>query len=189
MDNVIRTQPTTPAGLAALTGFARNMAERSNRDAGFGEKQWIPAIAAVDDAARGMSGLQPWSPPASAPTPQDPIFEVIRAKREADDLHGRAIDAQDVAEKRHGAASDAVWEANERSEAACWAAHEVDWRIARTAPTTLSGVAALLRLANQIEDEGGEWPGTDTIGAEGWHYQLRATMAQAIETIIRKGDV
>ena len=45
----------------------------------------------------------------------------------------------------------------------------------------------MLRFANQIEDGGMEWPSTDTIGAEGWHYQLRATMAQAIETIIREG--
>jgi hypothetical protein len=45
----------------------------------------------------------------------------------------------------------------------------------------------VLRFANQIEDGGMEWPDTDTIGAEGWHYQLRATMAAAIEAIIHKG--
>jgi hypothetical protein len=28
-----------------------------------------------------------------------------------------------------------------------------------------------------------EWPATDTVGPEGWHYQLRATMAAAIEAI------
>jgi hypothetical protein len=28
-----------------------------------------------------------------------------------------------------------------------------------------------------------EWPDTDTIGPEGWHYQLRATMAAAIEAL------
>jgi hypothetical protein len=32
-----------------------------------------------------------------------------------------------------------------------------------------------------------EWPDTDTVGAEGWHYQLRETMAAAIEAIIRGG--
>ena len=51
-------------------------------------------------------------------------------------------------------------------------------------PTTLAGVAAVLGFANDIEDAGLEWPGTDTIGREGWHYQLRQTMAQAIKTII-----
>ncbi len=62
-----------------------------------------------------------------------------------------------------------------------------DWRLATTPPTTLAGVVAVLRFANQIEDEGLEWSETDTIGAEGWHYQLRATMAEAIEAIIRRG--
>jgi hypothetical protein len=45
-------------------------------------------------------------------------------------------------------------------------------------------VVAVLRFANDIEDAGLEWPSSDTIGREGWHYQLRKTMAQAIETII-----
>jgi hypothetical protein len=51
-------------------------------------------------------------------------------------------------------------------------------------PTTLAGGVAVLRLANLFEDEGGEWAYTDTIGPEGWHYQLRATMAAAIEAIM-----
>jgi len=59
------------------------------------------------------------------------------------------------------------------------------WPLARTAPTTLAGAAALLRFANQHEDEGFEWPDTDFIGRDGWHSQLRATMAAAIETIIK----
>jgi hypothetical protein len=40
---------------------------------------------------------------------------------------------------------------------------------------------AVLRFANEIEDAGGDWPETDAIGPDGWHYQLRATMAAAIE--------
>jgi hypothetical protein len=47
-------------------------------------------------------------------------------------------------------------------------------------------VAAVLRFANQIEDAGIEWPETDTIGSEGWHHQLRATMAAAIEAIMQR---
>jgi hypothetical protein len=42
----------------------------------------------------------------------------------------------------------------------------------------------VLRFANAIEGGGMEWPGTDTIGSDGWHYQLRATMAAAIEALI-----
>jgi hypothetical protein len=37
---------------------------------------------------------------------------------------------------------------------------------------------------NEVEDAGGDWPDTDTIGSEGWHYQLRATMAATIETLL-----
>ena len=56
--------------------------------------------------------------------------------------------------------------------------------MATTPPTTLAGLAAVLRFANEIEDDGMEWPDTDAIGREGWHYQLRATMAAAIEALI-----
>ena len=66
MDVVIRTQPTTPAGLGALTGFARDMAERSTRDAGLPDGGWVLVMTAIDDATRGMSGLEPWSPPLRA---------------------------------------------------------------------------------------------------------------------------
>ena len=52
-------------------------------------------------------------------------------------------------------------------------------------PTTLAGVLAVLRFANQFEAEGNEWPDSDRIGPDGWHYQLRGTMAAAIETITR----
>ena len=73
----------------------------------------------------------------------------------------------------------------ENSEAACHLVNEVDWKLATTPPTTLAGVAAVLRFANEIEDAGNEWPHTDTIGREGWHYQLRATLAEAVEALIK----
>ena len=69
--------------------------------------------------------------------------------------------------------------------AACHAVNAIEWRLATTLPTTLAGVAAVLRFANEIEDGGMEWPDTDTVGPEGWHYQLRATMAAAIEALIK----
>jgi hypothetical protein len=80
--------------------------------------------------------------------------------------------------------SQAAWEANDRCVAAGHAANVVDWRLVNTPPTTLAGVAAVLRFANEIEDGGREWPHTDTVGREGRHYQLRATMAAAIEALI-----
>jgi hypothetical protein len=46
----------------------------------------------------------------------------------------------------------------------CWAVHEIDWKVAQTSPTTIEGVLAVLRFPNEIEDNGMEWPSTDTVG-------------------------
>jgi hypothetical protein len=81
--------------------------------------------------------------------------------------------------------SDAAEEAFQRCCVACGVVNEADWRLATTPPTTLAGVAAVLRFANEIEDGGMEWPNTDAVGREGWHYQLRATMAAAIEALMK----
>jgi hypothetical protein len=115
----------------------------------------------------------------------DPTFVLIADKRAADIAHGEAIDAQDEAEGRYGIRSDEASEADDRCWAACHAVRAIDWKLATTPPTTLAGVAAVLRFANEIEDGGMEWPHTDAIGREGWHYQLRATMAVAIEVLIK----
>ena len=88
------------------------------------------------------------------------------------------------AEDRYGVASDEAEEVFERGGAACHTAYEAGWPLATTQPTTFAGVVAVLRFANQIEDEGNEWPDTDTVGREGWHYQLRASIAAAIEAIV-----
>ena len=135
-------------------------------------------------ALAGLAILPVAWPAAAAD--RDPAFALIADKLAAHEAHGEAIDAQDKADVEHGSDSQAAWEADELCEAACDAALEASWRLATTPPTTLAGVAAVLRFANEIEDEGMEWPDTDTVGAEGWHYQLRATMAAAIETIIRQ---
>jgi hypothetical protein len=115
----------------------------------------------------------------------DPVFALIADKRAADIAHGEAIDAQDEAADRYGFHSDEESEADDHCLAACHAVHAIDWKLATTLPTTLAGVAAVLRFANEIEDGGMEWPNTDAIGREGWHYQLRATMAAAIEALIK----
>ena len=77
--------------------------------------------------------------------------------------------------------------AKRRSVAGLWVMRSTgfvgSWR-PRHPPTTLAGVAAVLRFANEVEDAGLQWPDTDTIGSEGWHYQLRATMAAAIEALL-----
>jgi hypothetical protein len=116
----------------------------------------------------------------------DPAFALIAEKRAADVAHEKAIDAVAEIEERGDLSSDAAIEAQDNSEAACDFVNAIDWRLATTLPTTLAGVAAVLRFANEIEDAGLEWPGTDTIGPDGWHYQLRATMAAAIEALAGK---
>jgi hypothetical protein len=115
----------------------------------------------------------------------DPAFTLIAEKRAADIAHCEAIDAQDEFDERCDYSPDAAIEAQDNSGAACDAANEIEWELATTIPTTLAGAAAVLRFANEIEDAGLEWPNTGTIGPEGWHYQLRATMAAAIEALIK----
>lgn len=136
-------------------------------------------------AAGGIATLASTAaePATAAGTTPDPAFALIAEKRAADVAHGEAIDAQDKAEC--GNDPDAEAEAWQRCCVACRVVNEADWRLATTPPTTLAGVAAVLRFANAIEDGGMEWPGTDTIGSEGWHYQLRATIAAAIEALIK----
>ena len=125
--------------------------------------------------------------PTAAAASTDPAFALIAAKLAADVAHCAAIEAHDEAEARFGMRSSEARHADETSAAMCDATNEIDWKLATTPPTTLAGVAAVLRFANQIEDEGGEWPYTDMIGSLGWHHRLRATMAQALEVIFRKG--
>jgi hypothetical protein len=88
------------------------------------------------------------------------VFALIAAKRAADVAHGEAIDAEEEAEE-HGIGLD---EASDRSMAACHAVHAIDWKLTTTLPTTLAGVAAVLRFANEHEDAGGEWPNTERSG-------------------------
>jgi hypothetical protein len=70
------------------------------------------------------------------------------------------------------------------SETLCHSCQKLAWAIATTAPTSMAGVAAVLRYANEWEDAGEEWPGTDEIGSDGWHCQLRQTLAAALGAII-----
>jgi hypothetical protein len=134
-----------------------------------------------------LAGLAvlPVALPTAADRTVDPIFALIAAKQAADVAHGEAIDVQDDADVRYGYDSQQAWDADEACGEACHRAMDAAWQLVITAPTTLAGVVGLLRFANQHEDEGFEWPATDFIGRDGWHYQLRATMAAAIEAIIK----
>jgi hypothetical protein len=136
-------------------------------------------------AGGAVAAAIPTTALAAFPAP-DPIFALIATKRAADVAHGSAIDALTEAENRYGVGSAEENDAYERSGPPCRAAYDACWPLATTPPTTLAGVVAVLRFANEIEDAGMEWPDSDAIGPEGWHYQLRATMATAIEALAGK---
>jgi hypothetical protein len=154
----------------------------TNTSAGQSRRSILGAIATGAVATLASAIAEP----GAAAFPADPIFAAIDAKRAADAAHGAACDALSEAEDRYGVASDEAEEVFERGGAACHTAYEAGWALATTQPTTLAGVLAVLRFANQFEDEGNEWPDTGRIGPDGWHYQLRAAMAAAIEALMAR---
>lgn len=114
--------------------------------------------------------IMEWSPDfASTPEIRDRLYAAL------------ARDANELSAKR--AEYDAT-AADDRVEQLCNSCQDLSWALANTMPTSIAGVAAVLRYANEFEDRGEEWPDTDAIGSDGWHYQLRATVAAAIETLI-----
>ncbi len=145
----------------------------------------VAAGASVASVSTLAVAAMPAGAPASAACAVDPAFALIAAHRAAEVAHCEIIDAQCRAEEEYGCRSEEAWDARDRSGDACCEVNAICWQLANTPPTTLAGVAAVLRFANEIEDAGGDWPDTDTIGAEGWHYQLRATMAAAVEALIK----
>jgi hypothetical protein len=162
-----------------------------------GQRESQSLVSESDKPSDGLSrrnvlaglAILPVVLPVTADLAADPAFAVIAEKLAADIAHCEAIDAQDEAETCPGIGSDAAEDAFQRCCVACGFVNEADWRLATTPPTTPAGVAAVLRFANQIEDGGMERPDTDAVGPDGWHYQLRATMAAAIEAIIRQQAV
>ena len=163
------------------TGNSPKPSERLSRRNMLGVLAVLPAgLPAAASTANPPDGHK-------VPDGTDVAFALIAAKLAADVAHGAAIDVETEAETRYGRGSEQAREVAELTSAACDVVNKADWTLATTAPTTLAGVAAVLRFANQIEDDGLEWPDTDMVGAEGWHYALRSTMAEAIETILEEG--
>jgi hypothetical protein len=111
-----------------------------------------------------------WSPDFAS-TPE------IRAR-----LHAEL--ARDMSERSAKQAEHGVTDADDQVEQLCGSCQDLSWALANTVPISVAGVAALLRYANEFEDGGQEWPDTDAIGSEGWHYQLRQTAAKALETAL-----
>jgi hypothetical protein len=75
---VMPTRPTTPAGLAALTTWAREKADEMEPNSYMLGEDLCALTASIDDATRGMSGLEPWSPPAPVVASPHPDAECSR---------------------------------------------------------------------------------------------------------------
>jgi hypothetical protein len=182
-DSVLSTPPTNTSAIDHPMMFPPRDPTR---------RRFLTVAAGASFVGAGSLAAAAMAPPnvpqavtTPVPSKPDPAFALIADKRAAHIAHGEAIDAQDEAEGRYGIHSDEASEADDHCEAACRAAHAIDWKLATTLPTSLAGVAAVLRFANEIEDGGMEWPNTDAVGPDGWHYQLRATMAAAVEALIK----
>jgi hypothetical protein len=160
----------------AWEAFKRGSVDQSPPDQA--RRRFLAVAAGASVASVGALAV------AGIATSDDPAFALIAAHRAAEFAHCEVIDAQDEAEAKYGIRSDEAWEAADRSGAMCDEVNAICWKLVTTPPTTLAGVAAVLRFANEVEDAGLEWPETDTIGPDGWHYQLRATMAAAVEALI-----
>jgi hypothetical protein len=120
-------------------------------------RRFITVAAGASVASVGtlaVAAAMPAAAPDSAACAIDPAFALIAAKLAADRAHCEAIDEQDAAEDKDGIRSDAAFEAAEHCSAAGNAVNTIDWRLATIPPTTLAGVAAVLRFANAIEDAG-----------------------------------
>lgn len=175
-DRVYITPPTNTSKITSVDPTRRHLLTVAAAGASIVSVGSLVATAATSDAKSEVC--------QALPDAADPAFALIAEKLAADEAHCEAIDAQDEAESDNGYDPDAVDEAWQRCCDACRVVNKADWRLATTPPTTLAGVAAVLRFANEIEDGGMEWPDTDAVGREGWHDQLRATMAAALEALI-----
>jgi hypothetical protein len=132
----------------------------------------------------GAAAISKLNMPAQAASipPIDPAIEAIAKHRQAAADHIAAINATDAAERR----SEAFYEAEEHQTECCYRECDAADALATTIPTTFVGVAAVLQYVNEFEDKGEEWPGTDTTGPEGWHYQLRQAMARAVVSLMQR---
>jgi hypothetical protein len=88
----------------------------------------------------------------------DPAFALIAAHRAAELAHIEVIDAQEEAEVKYGIRSVEACEAGDRSVDMCVEINAIAWRLADTPPTTLAGVAAVLRFANEVTMRAGTGP-------------------------------
>lgn len=168
---VMRTRPTTPAGLAALTNWVREEADDMHANKShWNGKDFCALAASLDDAVRGMSKLEPWTPPLpSAARGADPIFaaidDCILKQAQSDARYARVkaaygkaakhgLDDKSSLEDRNAFVQAEIGqdpdEYTDEAASAFWQAADDLFDIE---PTTLAGVVALLRFADDLGDK------------------------------------
>lgn len=188
---VMRTRPTTPAGLAALTGWAREEARHLRKDGSMLYANDLCALTAtIDDAARGMSGLDPWSPPPTTDVvlSADPIFEIIEKHQTAAAAFKEAVgieygfeedtvcvrDMDPATLKQYYALAVVTSDAGDLMR-------DAGTDLVNTPPTTLAGIVALCEyIGPQFDDEEHDLP--DEID---WEDDTQSTPAGAFANAIR----
>jgi hypothetical protein len=189
---VMRTRPITPAGLAALTSWARERADEIGPHNTLLAEDFCALTATIDDAARGMSGLKPWAPVASgSKNPSDPIFAIIEKHRAAVAAFKEAVGVEYAYEKNrtelealdpveretYQSTFDSLQEATSDADDQM---NEVSIALVNTPPTSLVGIIALCEYFGPQADEAHNLP--DDID---WDDGTQSTPAGAFANAIR----
>lgn len=141
---LVRTVPTTPAGLAALTEWLR---ETGNECAGhstfLNSEDQAAVYRSIDTAVRGMSGLAPRQ--VMQTNEPDPIYHVLDQFRMAwakMDAECSALDQADTPE------------AHERLDQLNYAINRAEDALVEVVPTTLAGLQFMFEYLADFEGKG-----------------------------------
>lgn len=163
---LLRTRPTTPAGLAALTTWARGrMSWLKSSGSSLDGDNLYAISAAIDDATHGMSRLKPWSsiasPSIAAAAPaEDPIFAAIEKHEVLIAPYVAAWEARgmfddcNVVDEEQKAELLRLNDECDRTHLPLEAAAE---ELINTKPTTMAGMATALRYFRTQHQRRGEF--------------------------------
>ncbi|MCA1546301.1 hypothetical protein I6F36_05720 [Bradyrhizobium sp. BRP19] len=167
---VMRTRPKTPAGLAALTNWVREEADDMHaNESHWNGRDFCALAATLDDAVRGMSKLEPWTPPLpSATRGADPIFaaidDCVLKQAQSDARYARVTaayrkaakhgldDASSLEDRNAFVQAEVGQDPDEYTDEAASAFWQAADDLFEIEPTTLAGVVALLRFADDLGD-------------------------------------
>jgi hypothetical protein len=198
---VMRTRPITPAGLAALTSWARELADEIGPHSTLLAEDFCALTATIDDAARGMSGLKPWAPVASGrKNPSDPIFAIIDKHRAATTAWKEAVRVEFAYEKcrpeveamdpvERGTYQSTFDSLQEATGDAGDQMHEASIDLVNTPPSSLAGIIALCEYFGPQADETHNLPdeidwddGTQSTPAGAFANAIRSAVAAMVQS-------